>query len=174
VRHLAARVAPRPGRPLLAGLVLLGAAIAFAGCGGSGTTTATTAASTTSSQAPGTTTAVGSRPAPKGGARQRAGSGGPSASGCVAAWNRTGPAPSLKNVLLPIARTSGPFAAELGSASGRCALVVHATGVEGEAKITYEVAQRSDRRFVQAAVPALGGSAAAATLERDGKLKLRR
>jgi hypothetical protein len=146
---------------------------ALTGCGGS---SATSSSSSTSTTATTSSTTGKSRqalaPPAKNSGKEKAGPGKPSAGDCIAAWNRIGPAPSLKNVLLPVLRASGPFRAEVGTAAGLCAIVVHATGVEGGAAVTYEIAQRPDSRFVQGAVPDLGGSARDATLGRDGKLSL--
>ena len=186
-----ARAGRRPRRRLLAAIgavIALIAVSALAACGGSSDRTTATNASTSSSphSAGGAPRHPGAKPpsgqgSGRGGSSGRAsdgpskksgGSTGPSASECVAAWNRNGPAPSLKNVLLPAARASGPFRALVGVASGRCDLVVHAAGVEGTEAITYEVVQRPDGAFVQGQVPKPPGSAPHATLERNGSLKL--
>src|ERR671936_1912581 len=108
------------------GLAVLIAGIALAGCGGSGATTTTTSAPVASSTAPTTTTnstGAGSKPTSSGAAKGKAGGSAPSPGACAAAWNRTGPAPSLEHVLLPSLRASGPFPAQVGRASGRCALI---------------------------------------------------
>jgi hypothetical protein len=169
-------------------VIVLIAFTAVVGCGGSSGETTATNASTSSSPAPTTgasqqansngasgrrAAAGASSEGTSGGASQKAAQpASPSPRQCVAAWNRAGPAPSLKNVLLPAARASGPFRALVGVAAGRCGIVVHAAGVEGTEAITYEVLQRPDGAFVQGQVPKPPPSAPQATLERDGSLKL--
>jgi hypothetical protein len=149
-------------------------ALAVFGCGGGGdkssaTSSPTSAAPTTQPPTTTTGTAAGaSQPTP---AKRNPHA--PSPATCLVDWNHGGATPQLLHVLGPAVRAAGPFPAEIGTVGDDCAIIVHASGIEGGGKITYETRERAPGGgYVQAAVPPLE-SATPAVLEHDALLRLK-
>jgi hypothetical protein len=106
-----------------------------------------------------------------------------------------GPAANLAHIILPVARAAGPFQAQVARFdprtagtptpnldSGSCVVVIHATGVEGGAEISYIAVHespgggyvqalnvRSPQQVITPSTPVLQ-----AILESDGSLTPRR